>query len=40
MASVEEKVEDFYKVQLNQLGIRHYGKTVSFIDQSVDHFHC
>lgn len=27
MASVEEKVEEFYKAQLDELNIRHYGKT-------------
>lgn len=27
MASVEEKVEEFYKAQLDTLNIRHYGKT-------------
>lgn len=27
MASVEEKVEEYYKVQLDKLHIRHYGKT-------------
>ncbi len=27
MASAEEKVEEFYKAQLDELNIRHYGKT-------------
>ena len=27
MASVEEKVEEYYKALLDKLGIRHYGKT-------------
>ena len=27
MASVEEKVEEYYKAQLDELNIRHYGKT-------------
>ena len=27
MASIEEKVEEFFKAQLDSLGIRHYGKT-------------
>lgn len=27
MASIEEKVEEFYKKKLDDLGIRHYGKT-------------
>ncbi len=27
MASVEEKVEEHYKALLDDLGIRHYGKT-------------
>lgn len=29
MASMEEKVEEYYKAQLDSLGIRHYGKTES-----------
>ena len=29
MASVEEKVEEYYKAQLDKLKIRHYGKTES-----------
>ena len=27
MASIEEKVEEHYKKILDELGIRHYGKT-------------
>ena len=29
MASIEEKVEEHYKKILDELGIRHYGKTES-----------
>lgn len=29
MASIEEKVEEHYKKKLDELGIRHYGKTES-----------
>lgn len=32
MASVEEKVEEYYKAQLNKLGIRHYGKAEKIND--------
>lgn len=35
MASCEEKVEEYYKTMLNNLGIRHYGKTES-INSSID----
>ena len=35
MPSVEEKVEEFYKAKLDQLGIRHYSKTES-INPSID----
>lgn len=35
MASIEEKVEEFYKNKLDDLGIRHYGKTES-INVSID----
>ena len=27
MASIEEKVEEYYKKKLDGLGVRHYGKT-------------
>ena len=35
MANIEEKVEEYYKAQLDRLGIRHYGKTES-VNQMVD----
>lgn len=35
MASIEEKVEEHYKKILDELGIRHYGKTESITLQSV-----
>lgn len=35
MASIEEKVEEFYKSELDRLGIRHYGKTET-INRSID----
>ena len=35
MASVEEKVEEYYKAQLDGLKIRHYGKTES-VNRSID----
>lgn len=33
MASIEEKVEEHYKKILDELGIRHYGKTESNCSQ-------
>lgn len=42
MASVEEKVEDFYKKQLSGLNIRFYGKTESMnmdIDTALKNYH-
>ena len=33
--SIEEKVEEYYKAQLDRLGIRHYGKT-EFINHSIE----
>lgn len=35
MASVEEKVEEYYKTKLNHLGIRHYGKAES-VNRTID----
>ena len=35
MASIEEKVEEYYKIELDNLGIRHYGKTEK-INKSID----
>lgn len=35
MASVEEKVEEYYKTQLDKLKIRHYGKTES-VNRTID----
>lgn len=35
MASIEEKVEEYYKNKLDNLGIRHYGKTEK-INKSID----
>lgn len=35
MASVEEKVEEYYKAQLDKLKIRHYGKTES-VNRTID----
>ena len=35
MASIEEKVEEYYKSELDRLGIRHYGKTEK-INTSID----
>lgn len=32
MASIEEKVEEYYKKKLDELGIRHYGKTEKIND--------
>jgi hypothetical protein len=34
MASIEEKVEEYYKAQLDKLNIRHYGKT-EIINESI-----
>ena len=35
MASIEEKVEEYYKAELDRLHIRHYGKTES-INRSIE----
>ena len=35
MASVEEKVEEYFKAQLDELKIRHYGKT-EFVNRSIE----
>ena len=35
MASMEEKVEEYYKAQLDSLRIRHYGKT-EFINRTIE----
>lgn len=35
MASMEEKVEEYYKAQLDSLKIRHYGKTES-VNRTID----
>ena len=36
MASIEEKVEEFYKRELDRLKIRHYGKTEKINDSIED----
>ena len=35
MASMEEKVEEYFKAQLDSLKIRHYGKT-ELINRTID----
>lgn len=40
MASIEEKVEEHYKKILDELGIRHYGKTESICSQCLKRKPC
>ena len=40
MASVEEKVEEYYKTELDNLCIRHYAKTEMINKSIVNELYC